>query len=418
MSAANSPSVERRSLRKWFKAMGPGLITGTAGDDPAGIGTYSQVGAQSGTSLLWLMLLSTPMLQVVQLTCAKFGMVTKKGLGEIIREQYGIKVAVFVALLTCFANIVTIGADIAGISAGLELLTNIKWIWFVIPIAAAIWYAQVYLNYNQIRRVLLVIAASMSAYILAGILAKPDWGQVLHDTFIPKVRFDLGFFTATVGLLGTTISPYMYFFQTASELEERRTVKKLDEATVDVTTGMIYTNLISYFIIIAAAYTLHAKGITDVDTAQKAAAALEPVAGRFAYYLFAGGIIAAGLIAVPVLSASTATMVGEVVGWRVGMTQRPERGRGFYTALGGSLFIGVLILMFGINPVKALFWSQVAAGVVAPVLLFFVFRLASKREVLGDYTNSRWQQAWGWFTVGIMAVSAVLMFYGLLTHKS
>jgi NRAMP (natural resistance-associated macrophage protein)-like metal ion transporter len=407
----------RRPLKQWMRIFGPGVITGAAGDDPAGIGTYAQVGAKNGTSLLWLLLLSTPMLQVVQVTCSKLGMVTKQGLSGVLKEHYGLKVAIFAAVLTTIANVATIGADIAGIAAGFELLFHLKWQYFVIPITIAIWYFQVYMDYGVVRKVLLLLALTLVSYIIAGFMAGPHWGAILRDTFIPRIELNFGIFATAVGLLGTTISPYMYYFQAAQVVEERTTVKKMDDVTADTTVGMIFGNVVSYFIILCTALTLHKAG-KEIETAREAAEALRPFAGNAASTIFAVGMIGAGLLAVPVLTASTAAMIGETAGWRVGMSKSTTRAKGFYIALTIALLIGVGITLSGINPIKALFYSQIVSGIVAPVLIFLIFRLASRKDVLGDRVNSWKQQAWGWLTFIVMVIAVICFFYGLVTGKT
>jgi Mn2+/Fe2+ NRAMP family transporter len=414
--APPTPGHSRRTWRQYLRVLGPGVITGAAGDDPAGIATYSQTGAQSGTGLLWLMLLSTPMLQVVQVTCAKLGIVAKQGLSGVLKEHYGFKVALFAALLTAVGNIGTIGADISGIAAALELIFRVDWRWFVIPITVAIWYFQVYMDYRVIRKVLLLLALALVAYIVAGFMAKPDWGMVLRDTFVPKFQFNMAYIATAVGLLGTTITPFMYYFQAAQVSEEATTVKKLGDTVLDTTVGSIFTNLVSYFIILTTAVTLHAKRI-EIETASDAALALEPFAGSAATYLFAAGLIGAGLLAVPVLTASTAAMIGEVAGWRIGMSKSTTRARGFYLMLTVSLVTGLFITLSGINPMKALFYTQIGNGIIAPVLVFLIFRLASRKEVLGEYVNSWKQQAWGWATFAVMVAAVALFFWGLATGK-
>jgi len=407
----------RRTLRQYLKVVGPGVITGAAGDDPTGIGTYSQAGARYGTSLLWLLLLSTPMMQVVQVTCSKLGIASKKGLSGVLKDHFGIKIAAFAALLVGVANIGTIGADIAGIASAFELLTGKDWQWFVIPITVGIWYFQVFQDYRVIRRVLLGLSLALLAYIIAGFLAKPDWSIVLRDTFIPRPKMDVSFFATAVGMLGTTISPYLYYFQSTQQVEEGTSVKKLDDSVIDTTVGCIFSNLVAYFIIVATSATLHAHGIYSIERPEQAAAALEPIAGPAAKYLFAGGIIGAGLLAIPVLTASTAAMVGEVMGWRVGLSKSAGRARGFYLALTIALLFGVLLTLSGINPMKALFYSQVLTGVVAPVLVFLIFRIASRKEVLGDSVNSWKQQAWGWATFAVMVTSVALFFWTVASGR-
>lgn len=412
-----TPKQTRRSIRQWVRVVGPGVITGAAGDDPAGIGTYAQTGAQSGTGLLWLMLLATPMLQVVQVTSAKLGIVTKKGLSGVLKEHYGFRTALCAAILTAIGNILTMAADIAGIGEAFSLLTGVKWQWFVIPVTLGIWYFQVYMDSRVIRRVFLLFALSLLSYVIAGFLARPDWSMVLRDTFVPRFEFNMAFIATAVGLLGTTITPYMYYFQAAEVVDENTTIKKLGDTTIDTTLGAIFGNLVSYFIVLATAVTLFKHHVV-IETARDAANALTPFAGSAAKYVFAVGMIGAGLLAVPVLAASTAAMIGEVAGWRIGLSRSTSRARGFYLALTASLVFGVLITLSGVNPMKALFYSQIGNGIIAPVLLFLLFRLASRRDILGDNVNSWKQQAWGWLTFGVMVASVALFFWGLATGKA
>ena len=415
--ATDSTTKPKRTLKQYLRVIGPGVITGAAGDDPSGIGTYAQAGARSGTSMLWLLLLSTPMMQVVQVTCAKLGMATGKGISGVLRAHYSLRIAAGAALLAGIANIGTIGADIAGIAAAFGLITGLDWQWFVIPITASIWYFQVFQDYRVIRNVLLALSLALLTYIVAGFLARPDWGGVLRDTFIPRPQMNLGFFATAVGMLGTTISPYMYYFQAAEVVEEGTKVKHLNDTVLDTTVGCIFSNLVAYFIIVATAATLHAHGIHEIDRPEQAAAALEPIAGPAAKYLFAAGIIGAGLLAVPVLATSTAAMIGEVMGWKVGLNRSLDRARGFYLVLSVALLFGLLITLSGINPMKALFYSQILTGIVAPVLIFLIFRLAGRKDVLGESVNSWKQQAWGWATFAIMITSVALFFWTLISKR-
>jgi NRAMP (natural resistance-associated macrophage protein)-like metal ion transporter len=415
--APELPHQNRRSVRQWVRVVGPGVITGAAGDDPAGIGTYAQTGAQSGTGLLWLMLLATPMLQVVQVTAAKLGIVTKKGLSGVLKEHYGFRVALFAAILTALGNVLTMGADIAGIGAGFELIFGVRWQWFVIPVTIGIWYFQVYMDYRVVRKVFLLLSLSLVSYVIAGVLARPHWALVLRDTFIPRFELSMAFISTAVGLLGTTITPYMYYFQAAEVVDENTAIKRLDDTVADTTIGSIFTNLVSYFVILATATTLFAHHIS-INTAQDAANALVPFAGKAAKYVFAVGMIGAGLLAIPVLAASTASMVGEVAGWRIGLSRSTSRARGFYLALTITLVFGLVITLSGINPMKALFYSQIGNGIIAPVILFMLFRLASRRDILGEHVNSWKQQAWGWLTFGILVASVVLFFWGLATGRA
>lgn len=412
----------RPGWRRWPRVIIPGLIYGAGDDDPAAIGAYAQTGAQSGTSLLWLMLLSTPMLITVQLTCAKLGVVCKAGLSSVLRERYGLRVAILAAALIGVANVATMGADLAGTAAGAQLLLpgDISWKLLVLPIAVAIWYVQVYRSFAFIRGLFTLLASVLTTYILAGLLARPDWALVLRNTFIPDIRLNTAFFTAAVGLLGATISPYMFYFQAAEEVEEGERVTDLQDVKIHTTVGMVFSNLISYFVILATATTLfaHAGGRgVEIDTAAQAADALRPLAGSTARLLFALGLIGAGLLAVPVLAASTATMIAEIAGWQVGMDKTVRQAKGYYFVLSVSLAAGLLITLSGFNPMRALFWSQVLSGTVAPVLVLLIFRLAGRHGILGAEANSRAQQFWGWLTFLVMASSIGLMVYGWLDGR-
>ncbi len=419
MDTTDRPAARswRHRLRHWLQVLGPGFITGTANDDPSAIGSFAQVGAQTGMGSLWLLLLATPMVQVTLVTCAKLGMVTRQGLAGLLKAQYGLKIAVLLVFLSALGNIATIGADLAGIAAGCELIAHLKWQWFVAPVTLLLWYVPVYLDYRWIRKIMVGLGATLLAYVLAGILARPDWHRVLHDTFVPHLERGLAFFMLAVGMLGAMFSPYVLFFRPAQEVEEDRRANEITDMTVDTTVGVIFTNLVSYFIILSTAATLHAHG-KRIETAMDAARALEPFAGKAAAYLFAVGLIASGMLAVPVLAASTATMIGEVAGWRVGLSKRLSRARGFYLALSAALFAGLALTLSGIRPMQALLYSQILNGVVAPTLLNFIFRLAQRRDLLGERVNSGKQQAWGWLVVAITTLSVLLMAWAWLSHRA
>ncbi len=410
----SSSQTEEKAVPVWRDLLS-GLIYGAGDDDPSAIGTYSQIGAKTGISLLWLLLISTPMLASVQMTVAKFGAVTKKGLSTVLREEYNLPIAIFAAALICVANIATLGADIAGTAQGMVLVCpvswHVSWKWLPVPITLIIWALQVFGKYKLIKNILVALSLILISYIIAGIMAHPDWMHVIHDTFLPHIQFSLGYFTAAVGLLGATISPYMFYFQEAEEVEEKAGVKDLKGIKLHTVAGMIFSNLVGYFVILSVSVARAKHGGTlHIDTAADAAAALKPFAGSAAKTVLGLGLIGSGLLAIPVLAAATSTMISELARWRVGMHHKPKRAPQYYTILTITMFAGILVLMLGINPIKALYWSQILSGVVAPVLLFLIFRLSTRKSVLGNYTNAPRLQFWGWFTFVIMVVAVILMF--------
>ncbi len=308
-----------------FQVLGPGLLSGMAGNDASAVASYSLDGAQNGYGHLWLMLLSTPLLQAVQFACAKIGRIQQKGLAEILRDHYGRKVAVPAAMLLIVANIALIAADLVAISTGIELITGLWWAWFTVPIALTLWYLTVYQSFDAIKKIFLAMSMVFVAYIITAFFSKPDWGAVLTSTFVPHVDFGFASISTAVALLGATISPYTIFWQVQGEKEEKRsgsTKRKFRLAAIDIAAGVVSGNLIAYFIIVSTAATLFTKH-QEIHTALDAARALEPLVGPFAKYLFALGLIGAGLIAIPVLLASASYGVAGTIGWPSGLSKKP-----------------------------------------------------------------------------------------------
>lgn len=417
--------IEKNTLRggrevyKHGRMLGPGLIAGAADDDDGGIATYSVVGATTGYALAWLMLLTTPMLIVVQGICARLGNVTHKGLATLITQEFGKKVAIAAALILVIANVSTIAADIAGMSVAGELLTGFPWYYFVIPLCLIIVYVLVYKNFNSIQKVLIYLSLVLLAYVVAGFLASPDWGKVVYSTFVPQITFSLPFLIAAVGLLGTTITPYLFFWQTTTEIEAKRTEKQSGRVNFDIFTGMIYSNIISYFIIISTGTLLygHSKEVgtlaTAADPVRFIALALRPVAGDYSYYLFAVGLLAAGLLAVGVLATSTAYVIAETLGWNRGLNKQFNQARKFYGALGGAVVGGVVILSAGVKPFDALYYSQVLAGILDPILLVMVVKLASDEKLMGQHAIRGWWKRIAWLTVAVITLFVLLLFYSI-----
>ena len=414
------PAYSEKRLIHYGRMMGPGLIAGAADDDAGGIATYSIVGATTGYALNWLLVISTPMLIAVQGMCARLGAVTHKGLATLMKENFGIAIAMFAALVLTIANIATISADIAGMSVSSGLLTGIQWTYFVIPLSLLCIYIILYKNFNTIQKVLIRLSLILLAYVLAGLLAYPDWQKVFIATVIPQIQFNLPFIMAAVGLLGTTITPYLFFWQTATEVEAHHKEKNLKRVDFDITAGMLYSNLISYFIIISSATVLnpHMAQFGDIskvpDPITFIAQALRPLAGDNSFYLFAVGLFAASMLAVIVLATSTAYVIAETFNWVRGLNHKPHQAKEFYAIVAASIALGCIILYAGVKPMDAMYYSQVLCGVADPVLLYLLIKLASDRKLMGENTLSGWWKWSAWLTFVVILGFVGLMFWGML----
>jgi len=394
-------------------------LSGMAGNDASAVASYSLDGAQNGYGHLWLMLLSTPLLQAVQFACAKIGRVQQKGLAEILRDQYGRKVAVPAALLLIVANIALIAADLVAISTGLELITGLRWAWFAAPVALALWYITVYQNFDAIKKIFLAMSMVFVAYIITAFFAKPDWGAVLTNTFVPHVDFGFASISTAVALLGATISPYTIFWQVQGEKEEKRsgsTNRKFRLAAIDIAAGVISGNLIAYFIIISTAATLFTKH-QHIHTALDAARALEPLVGPFAKYLFAFGLIGAGLIAIPVLLASASYGVAGTIGWPSGLSKKPWQNEGFYLILTVGLVVSLLLAMIGLDPVHLMFWANVLQGVLSPVLVVLLVVIGNSHRIMGGNKLGLVTNIGLLVAAIVMFGASALLFYGLATGQ-
>ncbi len=380
----------KREVKKLEREFGPGVITGGADNDPAGIVTYTVAGAKFGYSLLWILVLCTPIMIILQEMAARLALVKRKGLSSIIKEYYGKKAAVFIMSVLLVANIATIGADIAGIAGVLGMITGINWIVFILPVSLAIGYLILFKKYKTIKRILVALTALLVLYIFSSLLARPNWNDVLHG-FVPTYTPTLGFFAAVAGIIGTTISPYLLFWQASDELEEHKTILRPKELEIDTAVGMIWSNVIAGFIIIAAATTLFTTGITFIDTPEQAAAALRPLAGDLAYLLFALGIIVSGFLALPVLAGSTAYAVSETFGWREGLDRKFSFAKGFYFVFLASLLVGAILAFLPINPMHFLYYTQVLDGLLLPFLIVILLLLCNNRSVMGPDVNTKWK---------------------------
>ena len=413
---------ERNPLKRFLGMLGPGVITGASDDDPSGIGTYTAAGASLGFSTLWTAIITFPLMIAVQFTCAKIGMVSGQGLAGVLRQFYSRKWLYPAVLGVVVANTINAGVDIGAIAEAIRLFVPVPRAIIIVSIALMIVALQIYGSYRLIQKIFKWLALTLFAYIGAAFFAKPHWGEVLKATVIPSFHMDNKYLMTIVAILGTTISPYLFFWQTSEEVEDekslgRDTVEKrmgatkaeLKHAEWDTVIGMAFCNVVFYFVILASAATLHVAGKTDIQSATEAAQALRPLAGNGATILFALGLIGAGFLAVPVLTGSSAYAVSEAFNWRSGLDEKPKDARRFYAVIAVSTFVGMLINFMGINPIKALFWTAVLNGVISPPLLVVIMLVANNKSVMGENVNGRAANIGGWAATLVMFAAAIGM---------
>jgi NRAMP (natural resistance-associated macrophage protein)-like metal ion transporter len=409
-------------VRRFFADLGPGLITGAADDDPSGISTYSVGGAAFGYAPLWTALFSFPLMAAVQLMCARLGMVTGRGLAGVVRHHYPRWVLWGACALLAVANIINIGADLGGMAEATELVTGVdSKIWT--PLYAGLIVSLLFWSsYRTIARIFKWLTLVLFAYVAAAFLAHPDWGAVLRATLVPRMEWSPDYLATLVAILGTTISPYLFFWQASQEVEEerahgRRTVSQrkgatdaeLRRARTDVLAGMFFSNFVMYFIILTTAATLHAHGETRIATARQAAEALRPLAGDGAYWLFTLGLIGTGILSVPILAGACAYAVAEAEAWRGSLEDRPRSASRFYAVVAVAMLLGLTLDFAGFDAVAMLFWSAVVNGVLAPPLIALVVLLTSNRTVMGERVNPPLLRWLGWITAALMAAAAIGM---------
>ncbi len=424
------PSTAPKGLWDRIKAsplahLGPGLITGVADDDPSGIATYSQAGAQFGLNMLWTMPVAYPLMSAVQSMCARIGRVTGQGLAANIRAAFPPSVLRIVVGLLVVANTLNIAADVAAMGEAGELVTGLDRRWMACGFAAVSLLLQVFVPYHRYVQYLKWLTLSLLAYVAVLFTVHVPWGEVARRTVLPQFQLDGAAAAMIVGVFGTTISPYLFFWQASEEVEDlqrgsggRSLRDDPDSAPAelrrigwDTWSGMLYSDASAFFIILATAVTLNVAGVRDIETAAQAAQALKPIAGPFAFLLFTLGLLGVGLIGVPVLAGSAAYGVAEAMGWRSGLEKRLWEAPGFYAVIIGSTLAGLAIQFLPVNPMKALFWSAVINGVVAVPLVAVVTVLARKRSVMGPHVASRTLAVLGWLTVAVMAAAAVRMLW-------
>ena len=393
------------SLEKYWKKLGPGLVTGAADDDPSGIATYSQAGARFGFGFLWATVVTFPFMAIVQEMCARIGLVTGRGLAANIRLHYSRKVLYICTLLLFVANIFNIGADLGAMAASVQLFApRINFLFLVIFFAIVSLFLQIFVRNSRFSIYLKYLTFSLFAYVITGLIIKADWSEILRNTVLPSIHLSREYIFVLCAVLGTTISPYLFFWETEQEIVNihPRTVRAM---RTDVWSGMLLSNIVMFFIIMTSAVVLSANGITGIATAADAAEALKPLAGQWASLLFALGIIGTGLLAVPVLAAATSYALSE--------TFRLRR-HSFYWVLAISVLAGLLMNFIHLDPIKALLYSAVLNGLIAPVILFFIMRLSGNKNLMGDFANGTVTKIFGWIITTIMAIVGIAVIVGII----
>jgi NRAMP (natural resistance-associated macrophage protein)-like metal ion transporter len=413
----------RRRLRELageaWSLPGPGVVTGAADDDPSGIATYSITGARTGYQLLWTSLVTLPLMAAVQGMCARIGAVTGTGLAAVLKRHYPRPVLTVIVVLLVFANIVNIGADIAALASAGNLLVGLPSASLAVPVAIGIVIMEIVAPYPVIANYLKVLTLALFAYIVAAFFAHPDWGAALGHTLLPRFALTGATLTTLVALLGTTISPYLFFWQASQEVEEEEqegrspakggpeaSEQELRHVQLDIDAGAVLANVVFYFIVLTTAATLYTAGTHDITDARQAAEALRPLAGNAASTLFALGLIGTGLLAVPVLAGSAAYAIAEVFGWREGLSQRPGTAPQFYAVMAIATLLGLAMELTGLGAMRALFLAAVVNGVTAPVLIVAITVVCNDRKIMGEHVNSPLTNALGWATVALMGSAA------------
>jgi len=416
-------SVKGTSKPRLLDVLGPGLITGASDDDPSGIATYSQAGAQFGFALTWTMLFSYPLMSVVQEISARIGRTTGRGIAGNMRKYYPNWLLQAVVVLLLLANTINIGADLGAMADALKLIIGGPHLLYVAGFGAASVVLQVFLKYSRYVSVLKWLTLSLFAYFGTVLVVHVPWGEVAHGLFIPTFSTDAGFWTSVVAIFGTTISPYLFFWQASQEVEdekakpERKPLKDAPEQAenaierirLDTYVGMGFSNLVALAIMITAGATLHANGVTDIESTSQAAEALKPVAGSFAFAIFALGVIGTGLLAIPVLAGSAGYALGEARKWPVGLEREPLAAKAFYATIAVATVIGACLNFTPINPIKALYWSAVVNGVVAVPVMAVMMLMTARSDVMGISTVPRGMRLVGWLATAIMALAAAIM---------
>ncbi len=414
---SDTKKKSNKFIRFW-KLLGPGLITGASDDDPSGIATYSQAGAAYGLSTLWTAFITFPLMASIQEMCARIGLVTSQGLAGTLKSHYPKPVLYLMVLFSFPAIVMNIGADIQGMGAvGNLLFPSIAATYFSVFFTILLLILLIYLPYQKIAAVLKYLCIVLLVYLVVPFLYKQDWLIVLKATFIPTIQFNKNFISILVAILGTTISPYLFFWQATMEVEKVKHAKKhlvinkkvMQEMKQDVDFGMVFSNIVMFFIILTAGTILFNGNIHQIDTVEQAAQALKPLAGNSAYLLFAIGVIGTGLLAIPVLSGSISYIITETFGWEQGLDKKFHEAKAFYIIIAISLILGLSLNYIGISPIKALIYSAILYGLTAPVLIAIILHISNNKIVMGEYTNGKVSNILGFVTLLLMTAAAVIL---------
>jgi NRAMP (natural resistance-associated macrophage protein)-like metal ion transporter len=409
---------------RFVKKLGPGLVTGASDDDPSGIATYAVAGASFGYATLWTAVVTLPLMVAVQLVCARIGMVSGVGLTGTLRRHYPRLLLQATCVLLLVANVFNIGADLGGMADAVTILSGAPRLVPVLLIAAAIILFTVYASYAAFAKYVKWTTLTLFSYVLSALVATPDWRAGIYRAFVPDLQWSAKYLTTVVAILGTTISPYLFFWQASHEVEAEKalgrrtrssrrgaTSEELADARADVIVGMTFSNVVQFFIILATASTLYRAGIHDVETTRQAADALRPIAGDAAYLLFAAGLIGSGLLAIPVLAGSASFAIAELLGWRAGLDEPFRRARRFYVVFGAAIAVGTALVLFSASPIRMLFYSALLNGVAAPPLMALIMLVANNPRVMGKWRNPPALNVLGWTATALMAAASLGMLF-------
>ncbi len=417
-------------FKKLFKKLGPGFITGASDDDPSGIATYSQTGAIFGYQQLWIALFSFPFMTIIQEMCGRIGMVTGKGIAVIVRENYAKPILYVAVFLLALANTINIGADLGAMASSAKLIIGVPFELLLLILTGVTLILEIFVPYPAYAKFLKYLAFSLLAYVVAAFIIKEDWSKIAVSTIIPYFSTSREYLLNIVALLGTTISPYLFFWQADEEIEEEiegnklramgKGVPKVRRGDIrgmrfDTTLGMFFSNLITFFIIVVTASTLHFHNITNIQTADQAASALKPFAGEFAFLLFALGVVGTGLLAVPILAGSASYAIAETFKWKVGLGKKFTKAPAFYAVLGAATLIGLFVNFASIKPFQMLYYTAVLNGIVASPLLILIMLIGNNKKIMGQHTNSFASNLLGWIITIVMTGAALALVFNLWT---
>ena len=419
-----------KAVKEYWKTLGPGLTTGAADDDPSGIATYSQMGASRGFNLIWLSLFSFPLMGTIQEMCARIGLTTGVGLAANIRRHFSRRILYFCTILLFFANVFNIGADLGAMAEGVRLIfPQIGFAFLVLGFAIFSLFLQVFIPYKKYSKYLKYLALVLFAYVFSAFLVKINWTDVFGHLVVPTISFSKEEIILICAAFGTTISPYLFFWQTGQEVEEQilkgertekarralNTSEDIHKMRIDVWSGMFLSNLIMFFIIATCAAVLFGNGITNIQTAADAAKALRPFAGDFAFTLFAIGILGVGLLAIPVLAGSASYAMSETFNWKEGLYRKLKQATSFYGVIIVAVVLGIILNFIGLDPIKTLIYSAVFNGIISPIILFFIVRISANGEIMGNFKNKKLTNIIGWFAVLLLSIISVATIIFLLT---